>query len=320
LTVGAQVVVTGAGGFIGQQACSSLLRAGYSVHALARRNFAPPEAQRAAFTLTVVGDLAAADHLEDLLAGGDVLLHLAARVHRTSEKPGVAVQAYDRDVQMTRAIALAAHRAGIRRMVYLSSIKALADRSPDGALARTSPPRPVDPYGRSKLEAERELAAISGSTGLPVVVIRPPLVYGSTASANFRQLVRWVGRGIPLPLAAVHNRRSIVSIDNLVSFIIRCLGPIDETFSIFHVSDPEAVSTPQLLRYVAAALGVRPRLFSVSSDLLESLCMLVGRSDLAARLLMSLEFEIEDSFAALAWRPATTTREGILRAVRGVKP
>ena len=314
-----RVVVTGAGGFVGQEACAALLRAGCSVRALARRNFVRPDAQMTDFTLTLVEDLATAADLEDLFAGADAVLHLAARVHRTSETRSVAARAYEHDVQMTRTIALAAHRAGVRRMVYLSSIKALADRSSSGALARTAPPKPADPYGRSKLAAERELAAISGSSGLQVIVIRPPLVYGPRASANFRQLVRWVERGIPLPLAGIHNRRSIVSIDNLVSFIVRCLGPIDETFSTFHVSDPEPVSTPQLLRYVAAALEVRPRLFSVSTDILQFFCALVGRSDVAARLLMSLELETEDSFAALAWRPGTTTREGILRAVRGMR-
>lgn len=318
--MGSQVVVTGAGGFIGQETCRTLLRTGFSVRALARCQFALPEAQARDFTVTVVEDLAATDNLEDLLTGADAVLHLAARVHHTSEKPSVAARAYDRDVQMTKAIALAAHRAGVHRMVYLSSIKALADHSSNGALARTFPPRPVDPYGRSKLEAERELAAMSVTSGLQVVVIRPPLVYGARASANFRQLVRWVARGIPLPLAGVHNRRSIVSVDNLVSFIVRCLGPVGENFSIFHVSDPEPVSTPQLLHYVAAALDVRPRLFSVHTDILQALCAAVGRSDIAVRLLMSLELETEDSFAALAWRPITATREGILRAVRGMNP
>jgi len=317
--VGGQVVVTGAGGFVGQETCSTLLRAGYSVRALARRNFTLPDEPTQRFTISVIEDLASADDLEDLLAGADAVVHLAARVHRLSEKPGTAAHSHARDVQMTKALALAAHRAGVRRMVYLSSVKALADRSPNGALPRNFPPKPADPYGRSKLECERQLAVISGSTGLQVVVIRPPLVYGSRASANFRQLVRWVSRGVPLPLAGVHNRRSIVSVDNLANFIVRCLGPIDGAFNVFHVSDPEPVSTPQLLRYVAAGLGVRPRLFSVRTDILEWLCALARRSDIAARLLMSLELETEDSFAALAWRPTTATREGILRAVRGMK-
>jgi nucleoside-diphosphate-sugar epimerase len=317
--VGGQVVVTGAGGFVGQEACITLLRAGHAVRALARRNFTLPCGQDLDLTTTVVDDLATADHLEDLLAGADAVLHLAARVHRTPEKPSVAAHIFDRDVQMTKALALAAHRVGVRRMVYLSSIKALADRSPNGALARNSPPKPVDPYGRSKLEAERQLAAISASTGLQVVVIRPPLVYGSEASANFRQLVQWVRRGIPLPLAGVQNRRSIVSVDNLANFIVRCMGPIDHPFSIFHVSDPEPVSIPQLLRYVAAGLEVRPRLFSVPTNILERLCALVGRADIAARLLLSLELETQDSFDALAWRPSTSTRVGVLRAVRGMK-
>lgn len=313
------VVVTGAAGFIGQEACSTLLRAGYSVRALARRHFVPAGAPTSDFTVTRVEDLATADHLEQLLAGADAVVHLAARVHRAADDPERSAQFYDRDVHMTRALGLAAQRAGVRRFVYLSSIKALGDRSTKGALARNAAPKPVDSYGRAKLQAERELAALSDSMALPVVVIRPPLVYGSRASANFRQLVRWVKRGIPLPLAGVHNRRSIVSVENLASFIARCLGPIDATFSLFHVSDAEPVSTPQLLRYVAAGLGVRPRLFSVRTEILEALCTLLGRADVAARLLASLELEIEDSFRALAWRPPTATDAGIARAVRGMK-
>jgi len=312
------VAVTGAAGFIGQEACSTLLRAGYSVRALARRPFVPPGALTSSFTVIPVEDLATANDLEALLAGADAVVHLAARVHRTADDPERSAQLYDRDVQMTRALALAAHRVGVRRFVYLSSIKALGDRSPNGALARNAAPKPVDSYGRAKLQTERELAAVSDSMALPVVVIRPPLVYGVRASANFRELVRWVKRGIPLPLAGVHNRRSIVSVENLASFITRCLGPMDATFSLFHVSDPEPVSTPQLLRYVAAGLDLRPRLFSVRPTLLESLCALAGKSDLAARLLMSLELETRDSFDALAWHPAIATHEGIRHAVRGM--
>jgi UDP-4-keto-D-QuiNAc 4-reductase len=316
--VGAQVVVTGAGGFVGQEACATLLRTGHAVRALARQNFMLADGQESGLTIARVEDLGTANHLEDLLSGAEAVVHLAARVHRVRDRTGSAAHLYERDVQMTRALALAAHRSGVPRFVFLSSVKALGDRSRNGPLARNSIPNPVDAYGRSKLEAERELAAISGSTGLQVVVIRPPLVYGPRASANFRQLVRWVRRGIPLPLAGVENRRSIVSVDNLANFIVRCIGPIADAFSIFHVSDPEPVSTPQLLRYVAAGLGVRSRLFSVPTTILESLCALVGRSDIAARLLMSLELEIHDSFDALAWRPCTPTREGIVRAVRGM--
>jgi nucleoside-diphosphate-sugar epimerase len=313
------VAVTGAAGFIGQEACSTLLRAGYSVRALARRPFVPPDAPTSNFTVMPVEDLATAGHQEELLAGADAVVHLAARVHRTADDPERSAQFYDRDVQMTRALALAAHRVGVRRFVYLSSIKALGDRSPNGALARNAAPKPVDSYGRAKLQAERELAAVSDSMALPVVVIRPPLVYGARASANFRELVRWVKRGIPLPLAGVHNRRSIVSVENLASFIARCLGPMDATFSLFHVSDPEPVSTPQLLRYVAAGLAVGARLFSVRTEILETLCTMLGKTDVAARLLASLELETEDSFRALTWRPPTATDEGIARAVRGMK-
>ena len=310
--------MTGAGGFVGQETCAALLRAGHSVRALARRPFPIPAECPPDFTMTVVEDLATTDRLEDLFAGADAVIHLAARVHRVSEKSRVAAGVCLRDVQMTRTLAVAAHRAGVQRLVFLSSIKALGDRSPHGALTRSSPPNPVDPYGHSKLAVERQLEAFSASTGLEVVVIRAPLVYGAGAGANFRQLVLWVRRGVPLPLAGVRNRRSIVSVDNLANFIVRCLGLLDESFNTFHVSDPAPVSTPELLRLVAAGLNVRPRLFSIPTSVLEFLCRVVGRADVAAKLLMSLEFETEDSFAALAWRPGMDTRDGIIRAVRGM--
>ena len=313
-------MVTGAGGFIGQEACATLLRAGHVVHAVTRRSFPLPGGEPPpGFMTTVVEDLATSPDLEGILSGADAVLHLAARVHRTSDEPTTAGREYERDVRMTEALAIAASRVGVRRLIYLSSIKALGDRSLIGPLTRSSAPKPVDPYGRSKLEAERRLAALSAAAGLQVVVIRPPLVYGARASANFRELVRWVRRGVPLPLGAVENRRSVLSVDNLAEFVVRCLGPVDGLFSVFHVSDPEPVSTSQLIRYIAAGLGVRARLFSVSPRLLESLCALVGRSDIAARLLVSLELETRDSFAALAWQPRTGTREAVLRAVRGMQ-
>jgi nucleoside-diphosphate-sugar epimerase len=313
-----KVVVTGAGGFVGQEVCAALLEVGHTVHALARRPFAAA-ASGAAFKLTLIEDLADSAGAAEWFAGAEAVIHLAARVHHVSERLGDAEPLYARDVQIARHVALAAHRAGARRLVFMSSIKALADSSAAGvALARSGVPRPVDPYGRAKLAAERELEAVSAFRGLEVAVIRAPLVYGAGAGANFRQMVRWVRRGVPLPLAGVQNRRSIVSTDNLAQSVLRCLGPLSGSYNIYHVSDPAPVSTPELLHHIAAALNMQPRLYSVSTPLLESLCRLLGREDLAVRLLMSLEFETADSFAALGWQPLTDTRDGIARAVRAM--
>ncbi len=311
------IVVTGAGGFVGRRTSSVLVDAGYSVRALVRRPFALPGQASPRFTLSIVNDLGAACDLEALLEGADALVHLAARVHRRGEDLLRAPALYDRDVRMTEKLTKAARHAGVSRLVFLSSVKALGDVSPNGALARDSLPRPVDAYGRAKLAAERLLTDASAATGLQVVIVRPPLVYGAEAMANFRQLVRCVQLGVPLPLAGIQNRRSIVSVENLASFIVRCLGPMDARCNVFHVSDPEPVSTPQLLRYIAAALGVPPRLFSIQPRTLERMCRVLGREDLARRLLMSLELEVVESFAALGWRPVVTTREGIQQALRG---
>jgi nucleoside-diphosphate-sugar epimerase len=315
-----KVVVTGAGGFVGQEICAALLAAGHVVHALARRPFAATTAGGAALKLTLIEDLAASARADEWFAGAEAVIHLAARVHRVSERPGDAEPLYARDVEIARQLALAAHRAGARRLVFMSSIKALADSSAAGvALARSTIPRPVDPYGRAKLAAERELEAVSTSTGLEVAVIRAPLVYGARAGANFRQMVRWVRRGMPLPLAGVQNRRSIVSADSLAQSVLRCLGPLSGSYNVYHVSDPAPVSTPELLGYVARGLNIAPRLFAAPTPWLEFACKLVGRADLAVRLLRSLEFEVEDSFAALGWRPGTSTRDGVTRAVRAMR-
>ena len=289
------------------------------MRAVVRRRVPLPEANPAQLTICLVDDLACTTHFENLLAGADAVVHLAGRVHHLAEKQRETATYVQENVHMTRALADAAHRAGVRRFVFMSSIKALGDRSDHGAFARDFPPQPVDAYGLSKLNAERQLAAISAATGLEVVVIRAPLVYGSGASANFRELVRWVRRGVPLPLAQVHNRRSVVSVENLADFIVRCLGMIDGLCNTFHVADARPVSKAELLRYVADGLQMRARLFPMPISLLEVLCRVIGRADIAARLLNSLEFETEDSFAALDWRPGNDTREGVIRALRGMK-
>ncbi len=313
-----EVVLTGAGGFVGREACRALLRSGHTVRALVRRPFTLPEGSAAPFTLQPVGDLAELDQEQALrhLAGADALVHLAAHVHRLRENPAEAARAYLRDVSMTQTLALAAARVGLRRLVYLSSVKALGDRSYAGPLAPTADPQPVDAYGRAKLEAERQLARVSRERGLSVVVVRAPLVYGAAAGANFRALVQWVRRGVPLPLGGVHNRRSVLSVDNLADFIVRCLGPVDGKFCTYHVADADPVSTPQLLRLVAEGAGVPARLFQVPTGLLQTLCTLGGRRDMAVRLLLSLELETDSSFAALGWRPPVTSSIAVPRAVR----
>lgn len=310
------IVVTGAGGFVGQATCRALLRAGYRVRALARRPFELPGADTSLFALSIVGDLLHAPGLGDLLANADAVVHLAARVHQVSDGEDQA-QLYLRDVVIAESLAQAAHQARVRRFVFLSSIKALAEHSSPGVLlSRHSTPRPADAYGRSKREIEQRLCAISAATGLEVAILRSPLVYGSRAVANFRQMVRVVQRGWPLPLAGVHNSRSVLYLDNLVSCVLRCLLPLQRPCCTLHVADAAPVSTPELLRDIAYGLNAPPRLFYVPPALLNAACRVLRRPDLAVRVLGSLAFETEDSFAELQWRPPATTRDAIARSVR----
>jgi nucleoside-diphosphate-sugar epimerase len=239
------------------------------------------------------------------LCGVRVVVHCAARVHVMQDSATDVLAEYRRvNVEGTVRLARSAAQAGVERFVYISSVKVNGEMTAPGVPFRASDaPAPVDPYGISKREAEDALKQISAETGMQVVIIRPPLVYGPGVKANFLSMMRWLVRGVPLPLGAIHNKRSLVSIGNLVDLINVCISHPQAVGNVFLVSDGDDLSTTQLLVRMAAALKVRSPLLAVPSWMVKACASLIGRRDIAQRLCGSLQVDISETCNILRWQP-----------------
>jgi nucleoside-diphosphate-sugar epimerase len=304
-----RVLVTGATGFVGRALVRRLLADGRQVRAAVRPGATalPREVETA-----VIGDIGPETDWHTALAGVDAIVHLAARAHVLRDS-SPDVHALYRAVNTLGALRLAeaAAAAGVRRFVFLSSARVHGDHSTGAPFTESSPLAATDPYGRSKAEAERGLAALAAAGGLDPVILRPPLVYGPGARGNFARLVRLVARGVPLPLGAVRNRRSLVFVGNLVDAIVRSLDHPAAARETFMVSDGEDVSTPELIRRIARVLGKSTRLIPVPPAVLRLSGRVVGRSDDVARLLDDLVVDSSRIGERLGWRPPFTLDEGL---------
>lgn len=303
-----KVLVTGASGFIGRAVIERLRRDGYAVRAAVRHDSdtLPPDIERAA------GDLHFGRDWSDGLRGIDLVIHLAARVHVMAETAADPLDEYRRvNVDGTISLARSAADAGVRRFVYVSTLKVNGEA---GRFTETSEAVPADPYAQSKHEAEVALRQIAKDRRLEVVIIRPPLVYGPGVRANFRALMRAIARGIPLPLGAIRNRRSLIGIDNLVDFIVTCLTHPAAANETFLVTDGEDLSTPDLVRRLAKAMGRPARLFSIPPSVLRFGAALCGRRHVADRLLESLQADISKARTRLSWSPPVSVDEALMRA------
>lgn len=256
----------------------------------------------------------------ELLHDIDVVIHCAARVHVMQENAANSLQAY-REVNVNGTLNLArqAAQAGVRRFVFLSSIKVNGEVTQLGRrFCADDVPSPLDHYGVSKLEAEQGLREIEAETGMEVVIVRPPLVYGHGVKANFASMLHWVKRGIPLPLGAIHNVRSMVALDNLVDLLVTCVKHPAAAGQTFLVSDGEDVSTTELLRRAAQAMGKKARLLPVPAFVLEAGATLVGKRAVAQRLCGSLQVDMAKTQTLLGWNPPLTLDEGLKKAVEGM--
>lgn len=249
------------------------------------------------------------------------ILHTAARVHvmhGASEDSWAALRTVN--VDGTLRLATQAASAGVRRLVFVSSVKVNGEATSAGSLfSPFDPPRPEGDYGRSKWEAERTLWEVSEATGLEVVVVRPPLVYGPGVKANFARLLRLVRfaacRRLPLPLGAIHNRRSLVALDNLVDLLIQCTRDPSAVGQTFLVSDGEDLSTTELVRAISTAMGLRVWLLPVPARALVWGGRLAGRLPEVERMIRSLQVDIAHTCVTLKWRPPIGVREGLAKAV-----
>lgn len=303
-------LITGAAGFVGRNLCKYLAHR----HALrlAVRELPAGESLRSFGEVVAVGNVCGITDWSVSLQGVHAVVHLANRAHVTREAAADSVAAFrEVNVEGTRRLAEQAVAAGVRRLVYVSSVKVLGERTLAQAFGEASMPAPEDPYGQSKRDAEQVLWNVAAKTGLEVVVLRPPLIYGPGVGANFLRLMHWVALGIPLPVAAIHNRRSLIYVDNLASAIEACLVHPAAAGKTFLVSDGETVSTAQLVAMLASALAVSDRSWLLSPPLLRLAGAAVGMGDQAARLLDSLEVDDVAIRRDLQWRPPFSMGEGL---------
>lgn len=305
-----RVLVTGASGFVGRHLVESL-RQDLDVVAAVRDRSRVPEFQSDIETIPF--------HLERGLTpaelrGFDCVFHLAAHVHVMVPTVEDEKRFQQLNVKATHELARSASEAGVRRFVYLSSIKVNGERTVTGAFSAHDTPAPQDAYGRSKLAAEQAILQVAEQGELEGVIVRPPLVYGPGVGANFRRMMSLVQLGWPLPFGGIHNRRSLVNVWNLVSLLNRVLDHPNAAGRVWLVSDDEDVSTPQLLRMIGTALGRRRvSLPSVPVGFLRAVGRITGRSAEIARLTDSLQVDVSDTIANLDWRPKTGLKEGIRR-------
>ncbi len=316
------VLVTGGSGFVGSQLVAVLSR---QLHVTVR---APVRVLRGGILSRAprvdFSELPSIDEHTDwspLLGGVSVVIHAAARVHVMHESAEGALDRFrETNLKGTLQLARSAAFAGVKRFVFLSSIKVNGEATfPGEAFTAEDPAAPVDAYGISKAEAEAALQQLATDTGMEVVIIRPVLVYGPGVKGNFSNMMKWVSRRYPLPLASINNSRSLVSVYNLVDFIWVCARQAAAANQIFLVSDGADLSTPQLLDRVARALGVRARLFSVPPTFLSYLARLMGKGAQAQRLMGSLQVDITKNATLLGWVPSMSADEAIDHTARHFK-
>lgn len=298
-----KVLLTGASGLVGGAIIERSRSDGdISLRAAVRSNVG---VTAAGVETTHVEDLTEATDWSHALAGCDAVIHAAGRVHVSGRVSARGLNDYRRmNVAATRRLARQSVDAGVRRFVFISSIKVNGERTQIGRpYTSEDVPAPVDAYGISKYEAEEVLRRIGKETGLETVIVRPVLVYGPGVKANFLSMMRWLHKKVPLPFGAIDNRRSLVAVSNLADLIVTCLHHSAAANRTFLVSDGEDLSTTELLRRMGAAMGLSVNLFSVPSVMLRTSAAILGKRDLANRLCESLQVDITNTATLLKWNP-----------------
>lgn len=306
-----QLLITGSSGFVGRRLIQQLQgHTNYNIRALVRRM---PDVLSTGVDYGLLPDFSAVTAEHPALQGIDVVVHLASRVHVMNDTESDPLEAFRRvNVGHTLQLAHSAVAAGAKRFIFVSSVKVNGEQTVLGRpYSETDKPLPVDPYGISKMEAEDALRELAVQTGLEVVIVRPVLVYGPGVKANFSNMMKWLNKGVPLPFGAISNQRSLVALDNLVSFILTCVSHPAAANQTFLISDGEDVSTTQLLVRLGKSLGSPARLMPVPEWLLVLGAILLGRKSLSQRLCGSLQVDITKGRQLLGWAPVVTLDEGL---------
>ncbi|TVP54350.1 MAG: SDR family oxidoreductase [Halomonadaceae bacterium] len=311
-----KVLVTGATGFVGRRLLEVLNQQPDTKVLAAVRQ--PQNLQRGIAQARIAG-LDPQTDWQSALTGVTEVVHLASRVHVMNETVHDPLKAFRKvNVAGTLALAEQAANAGVKRFIFISTIKVNGERTEPGQpFTHQDRPAPQDPYGISKAEAEAGLRQLARNSAMEVVILRPPLIYGPGVKANFARMVRWVQRGVPLPLGRTNNLRSLLALDNLVDLIITCLSHPRAGNQTFLVSDGEDVSTTVLLQKIAGAMGTSSRLLPVPSGLVWVLVKVLRREDIYQRLFSSLQLDSSFTRQTLDWTPPLSLDQGLQQVVTG---
>jgi UDP-glucose 4-epimerase len=314
------ILVTGANGFVGSSLCAALARLGLIVVAATRHTLPDTLLYHQNITNFKVSTLDIDTDWQYGLQGCEIVVHLAARVHVMTETASEPLTEFCRvNVDGTLNLARQAVAAGVRRFIFISSIGVNGKSTTlSQRFTAEDVPGPHDHYSISKYEAEQGLRELAAETGLELVIIRPPLVYGANAPGNFGRLMHALVNGFPLPLGAIHNKRSLIALDNLIDLIVTCLDHPAASGQTFLVSDGDDLSTTELLHRMGQTLERPARLIRVPVFLLVAGATLLGRPDMARRLCESLQVDISKTRSLLGWNPPMSVDEGLKRAAQPI--
>lgn len=303
------ILVTGCSGFVGKALIETLLNTSYRVRGIARS--LDIQSTHPNFQFNKIEDFSADLDWTQSLKGITAVIHTIARVHIMDDKAHDPLAAFRKvNVEATLNLAKQAAQHGIKRFVFISSIKVNGEStSANSPFLEIDTLAPTDPYGLSKYEAEQGLLAIGNQTGMEIVIIRPPLIYGPGVKANFAAMVNLIKKGLPLPFGSIHNQRSLVALDNLVSFIIHCIDHPKAANQVFLISDGEDVSTTELLQKVAKSFDKKPWLIPVPVSWMSFAARVIGKGDVANRLFGSLQVDSSKARELLGWKSIITMDE-----------
>ena len=311
-----KILVTGALGFIGQSLCKTLSKSGKSVRGIVRSQNS--FSKNSDIEYVSVGDIVHKKDWKNILVDIDCIIHCAGRAHIMSEKKSDALKIYRSvNVDVTKRLAEQAAAAGVRRLIFLSSIGVLGlDTNNRKSFLQSDEINPIENYAISKYEAEQALLQISDKTAIETIIIRSPLVYGPSAPGNLARLIKLVSSNIPLPFSRINNKRSMVGIDNLVDLLIRCIDHPNSAGKTFLISDGEDLSTPDLINHIASSMGHKAYLFPVPMFLLKFVSRILGKQREIDRLVGSLKIDSNYTRETLNWMPPVSVTEGIRRMVQ----
>lgn len=311
-----RLLLTGASGFVGKEILSRLCNSSaYKLRTLSRRVIPDLPAN---VEMALIDDLSTHSDFSKELSGVKVVIHAAGRAHILDEKHQSPASAY-RNVNVNATLSLAnqAIKSHVKRFIYISTIKVNGESTPAGIpYTADDLPAPQDAYARSKYEAEQELLALKHSSKMEIVIIRPPLIYGPGVKANFLSLLDAIARGVPFPLGSIRNRRSLIALDNLVDLIVTCVYHPAAANQIFLASDGDDISTPDLVRRMAQAMGRSARLLPIPPSLLILGASFLGKHNKIQRVCESLQIDIGKTRELLGWTPPISIDEGLAKVAR----